>query len=599
MDVRTFIFFVLLPPLNFAHSVHVSGTIDQNKTFFYRKLPVTPSVRATINYVISYKQRSIVHKGRYPLMGIYTEFPKVNIDRHCSKIRYAQLRNENLHPHLKVGQYRTTTCELSAGDDIVNCSGRVTVQDYIPRNFYLSFGFHCDWQPGNSLKGLRYNITFSNQSNETNNCIGYRSLDMLGKCKTFYDKTTLPNLIGNEKIEQFMILGRAIRIYEAIAFMDGPCYKHLWEVACYITLPKCDPVTQQVTYPCREMCGDVINGCWKKIAAFVSRDLDVSTVSNWSRWIDCNYLPSIQGNIPCFYKPVTCDSPPDVTNGARLLEATQEDVYQLHDVVQYACVNETYEMIGTDSITCLYSGNWSHSPPKCLPVNKFGIESVYFVLLVISLLLLVVFIICMGIKYKRKTSPDLNEERIQLDNTLAQLIDNDEPLLPLKRQRESILSLDSVPLLKRNRTFDAFVVYHFDTDSDFVVDSLIPELKEARQLKLHIHSQDFQPGRNIEENIEEAIKSSNNAIVLVSTGFINSRWCMNEFSHCYIEHVEDPSFKLLVIMMEPGVNLTDLPPNMKKLVTEQTYLELTDPELFTKLARCLRPENDADVTDTD
>ena len=87
----------------------------------------------------------------------------------------------------------------------------------------------------------------------------------------------------------------------------------------------------------------------------------------------------------------TCDSLPDVTNGARLLEATQEDVYQLHDVVQYACVNETYEMIGTDSIACLYSGNWSHSPPKCLPVNKFGVESVYFVLLVISLLLLVVF----------------------------------------------------------------------------------------------------------------------------------------------------------------------------------------------------------------
>ena len=140
MDIRVFTFLALLLTVNFAHSVHVSGTIDKNKMFFYRKLPVTPSVRTTIDYTISYPEIFMVHKGQYPLMGIYTEFPKVNVDRNCSKIRYVQLRNENLHPHLKVGRYRTTSCELSAGDDTVNCSGRVTVQDYIPRNFYLSFG---------------------------------------------------------------------------------------------------------------------------------------------------------------------------------------------------------------------------------------------------------------------------------------------------------------------------------------------------------------------------------------------------------------------------------------------------------------------------
>ena len=62
-------------------------------------------------------------------------------------------------------------------------------------------------------------------------------------------------------------------------------------------------------------------------------------------------------------------------------------------------------------------------------------------------------------------------------------------------------------------------------------------------MKLHIHSIDFEPGRKIEENIEEAIKSSNNAIILMSAGFTTSKWCADEFSHCYIEHVDDPSFK--------------------------------------------------------
>ena len=410
MDVRTFIFLVLLPPLNFTNSVHVSGTIDQNIRFFYRKLPVPKSVRATINYVISYKQRF----SRYPLMGIYTKFPKVNNDRHCSKIRYAQLRNENLHPHLKVGRYGTTTCELSAGDYTVNCRGRVTVQDYIPRNFHLTFGFHCDRQPGNSLKGLKYNITFSYQSKETNSCIGYTSLDMLDKCKTYYDKTTLPNLIGNEKIEQFISLGRTIRFYEAFLFNGGTCYKHLWEVACYVMLPKCDPVTQQVTHPCREMCWDLVNGCWKTIAAFVIRHLDVSTA------VDCDFLPSLHGSIPCFYKPVTCDSPPDVTNGVAIFNSTKKDVYQLHDVVQYACVNE---MRDNDSIICQYSGQWSQTPPKCFPVNNSGIKVLYVLLPVIFVLLLVLFIF-IGFKYKRykrKASPDLLEKRIELDNTLVLL----------------------------------------------------------------------------------------------------------------------------------------------------------------------------------
>ena len=186
-----------------------------------------------------------------------------------------------------------------------------------------------------------------------------------------------------------------------------------------------------------------------------------------------------------------------------------------------------------------------------------------------------------------------------MDNTLTLLTDNDEALLPSKRQQESTLSLDSLPSLKRNRDFDAFVVYHFDTDHGFVTDALIPHLEESANLKLKIHGRDFEPGHKIDENIEEAIKSSNNAIVLMSAGFATSEWCADEFSHCYIEHVEDPSFKLFIIVMEPVGILTDMTPNMKKVLKEQTYLELQDPDLFTKLSRYLKPDDDNDANDSD
>ena len=100
-------------------------------------------------------------------------------------------------------------------------------------------------------------------------------------------------------------------------------------------------------------------------------------------------------------------------------------------------------MRGNDSITCLYSGQWSTAPPKCVPIKKSGMKYVYFVLLVISVLLLVVFIF-IELKYKWRSSPELKEEVIQLDTILAQLTDNDESLLP---SRESLMPLFSITLI--------------------------------------------------------------------------------------------------------------------------------------------------------
>ena len=572
--------------------------------FFYRKLPVAPSVRATIEFSVSYNQSSMRGERPFPLMGIKTVYPTINIQERCSKIIYSQFHNEDLHPILRVGRYRTTTCKMS-GSYTVNCRGKAAVQDYMSRSFHLLFSFDCDSLPGwhfndspmKSLKGLRYNITFSNLSNKTNDCVDYSNQVKTKVCNGFYRHTSLPNLIGHEQLDIIRYYSVVVQVYEASMLSRGKCHEHLFEILCHVMLPECDPVTQQVIHPCRETCWALLDACWQTWLSLATL-LAPKYGKSWDEKIDCDYLPSFYGSIPCFYKPVTCDSPPDVTNGTRILNVTQKDVYELHDVVQYACVYDTFKMRGNDSITCLYSGQWSQPPPKCVPVNNYGIKFVYFLLPVIFSFLFILFI-CIGIKYKSKASPDLLEERIELDNTLTLLTDNDEPLLPSKRQQESTLSLDSVPLLRRNREFDAFVVYHFDTDHGFVTDILIPQLEGSAKLKLKIHGRDFEPGRKIDVNIEEAIKSSNNAIILMSAGFTTSEWCADEFTHCYIEHVDDPSFKLFIIVMEPVEILTDMTPNMKKLLKEQTYLELQDPDLFTKLSRYLKPDDDSDTKDSD
>ena len=110
------------------------------------------------------------------------------------------------------------------------------------------------------------------------------------------------------------------------------------------------------------MCWDFINGCWAKFEILLTRMRSERRYNNkeYLKYIysmnislqaGCDYLPSLAGSIPCFYKPVTCDSPPDVTNGAMILNTTQKDVYQLHDVIQYTCIKDTFEMIGNSSMS--------------------------------------------------------------------------------------------------------------------------------------------------------------------------------------------------------------------------------------------------------
>ena len=516
----------------------------------------------TIEFNISYLRTSISGTEHLPLMGIYATYPKINIAKQCSYIRYGQLRNENLHPFLRVGRYRTTTCELS-GTDTVDCRGKVVVQDYIPRNFHLTFGFRCYWPRIHFLQGLEYNISFSKQSNSTNVCITYSMLRYTESCTRFYNETSLPNLVGDEHVEQSVSYFKESVAYNALLLEYGTCYEHFSELVCYVLLPKCDRVDQQVTHPCREMCRDIIEGCWEKLSPLIAFRRPGWRVNRdrYYQLVNCDYLPSLHGSVPCFYKPVTCDSPPDVTNGAAILSITQKEVYTLHDVVQYACVNETLKIVGNESAVCLYSGKWSTLPTcQALKEANNNVMNLIYVVVPILLVPLIILILVAGIKFRRKSSPDLNDELKQPDNLLIEVIDNNLHLLPSRRRRE------------RDGEFDIFVVYRFDTEHNFVVNSLIPELEEARGFRLNIHFKDFQPGRNIEDNIEDAMKSSNNAIILVSNGFMNSDWCVKEFTHCYIKHVEDPSFKLFLIMMKPVRELPQLSPKMNELIRKQTYL---------------------------
>ena len=75
---------------------------------------------------------------------------------------------------------------------------------------------------------------------------------------------------------------------------------------------------------------------------------------------------------------------------------------------------------------------------------------------------------------------------------------------------------------------------------------------------------------------------------------MDSMWCKEEFTHCYIENMKDESFNLFVIMMQPVDTLVNISNYMKTFFANKTYLDVNDPELFSKLAAHLENTKEPD-----
>ena len=219
-------------------------------------------------------------------------------------------------------------------------------------------------------------------------------------------------------------------------------------------------------------------------------------------------------------------------------------------------------LVGNSTVRCLYSGIWS-DPPVCK--DKESSNNLLKILLPTFILiwcLLVVVIIIYVDKRRRR-------------NALRNVI------------------------LRRRREYDAYVCFDFDENNDYAMNTILPELEEQHDppFKLFIHTRDFDPGLRIFDNIETAIVSSNAAILVMSQAFVNSIWCKEEFERCYIENMNDPAFKLFVIMMQPADTLQNLTESMKNFFAQRTYLEVDDPNLFQKIADNLTEVKKPEVGD--
>ena len=549
----------------------LKGHINNDLVFYYREFTTFPSMEATIEYSITYNYTAAQLQCSlcYPRLDIYTTKSDPNLDRNCSLDTFGQLRNENLHTPLRPRHkmYRFTSCIKDADfaqNGNVHCRGKTKILDYTPRNYAFSFGFRCEQletEMNRSMRGLRYTMTINNQTNTTQ-CY---SMDPVHEeprtriCAEMYSHMSLPNLVGSpdwkylldEVLSGTKLLEILLQMSPHVFGKLERCYPYFYELICYVLLPKCDPETKRALHPCKEMCEDLREGCMDSAMA-VLKVLAAAkqTVFNWtvmynrdpSTWFHCDYLPSKNSTIPCIYKPVICKPPPNITNAVRSI-SNGNGTHHALSTVNYSCESDEFRLVGNNTVTCKYSGEWSELP-QCVE------KTVTPLLIVLPILIfpLIVFVVIL-IRY----------------TCLG------------KRQ------------LFRNKEFDAFVCFDFNTDCEYVTDVILPELEENHDppLKVCFHSRDFKPGIQIKNNINEAVRNSNSAIIVLSQGFVNSIWCREEFADCYIENMKDPAFRLFVILTTPATQLENISEFMKSFFDRTTYLLREDAELFQKIGKYL------------
>ena len=290
------------------------------------------------------------------------------------------------------------------------------------------------------------------------------------------------------------------------------------EFLCHILAPECDIIKEQVIHPCKETCSEFFQACTESIMSVLKNPNFKGSLfrSTWKKgfrqFVDCDYLPSFNGSVPCYYQPVTCESPPNITNSRIVNGIVRNTTYQAKSKVEYECVNETFHTEGNRTVTCLYNGEWNK-----IPMCKRRYESLNPLSIVLPLLLIPMFLLI----------------TIFLLRSLACATQEN---------------------LTRIKEYDAFVCYDYnEKDENFAEDIIRYELEEKCDppFKLCLHRRDFKAAWDIMWNIRNAIQNINSAIIVMSQEFVDSLWCKEEFEQCYMEHMKDPAFKLFVIMTQP------------------------------------------------
>ena len=145
-----------------------------------------------------------------------------------------------------------------------------------------------------------------------------------------------------------------------------------------------------------------------------------------------------------------------------------------------------------------------------------------------------------------------------------------------KREYRKYFRKPELELQMINFRYDAFVSYA-DEDRALVINNFIKEMEEENGLKLCIHNRDFIPGKNVEENISDAIHGSRKTICLLSQSYLASHWCMFEYNMARMESIYFRSGEeVLFLVLLEDFSIEGIPMSMLHMIERKTYLEFSN-----------------------
>ncbi|NWI02586.1 TLR4 protein, partial [Tichodroma muraria] len=134
---------------------------------------------------------------------------------------------------------------------------------------------------------------------------------------------------------------------------------------------------------------------------------------------------------------------------------------------------------------------------------------------------------------------------------------------------------------ERGDTYDAFVI-HSSKDQEWVTKELVEPLEGGTPpFHLCLYYRDFLPGVPIVTNIiQEGFLSSRNVIAVISTDFLESKWCSFEFDIAQSwQLVEGKTGIIMIVLEDVNKALVRQRLGLSRYLRRNTYLEWKDKEI--------------------
>ncbi|XP_017485801.1 PREDICTED: toll-like receptor 1 isoform X2 [Rhagoletis zephyria] len=122
-----------------------------------------------------------------------------------------------------------------------------------------------------------------------------------------------------------------------------------------------------------------------------------------------------------------------------------------------------------------------------------------------------------------------------------------------------------------NMVYDIFISY-CESDRDWVLEELLPNVEEAGNISICLHERDFQIGVAILENIISCMDRSRALMLIISSNFLLSHWCQFEM-HLAQHRIFEVSKEHLIIVFLEDIPRAKRPKTLQYLMEVKTYVK--------------------------